>query len=140
MRHIWWTGAPLGNPATVVAGLPRDLLFPLWDYPQACAMSRHDRIATRLTETFAPSLLDVQDDSAHHAGHAGAQAGGETHYTVTMVSEVFLGQSRVARSRAVHEALEDELASGLHALALILRAPGEAGSSVSCEAGSSVAG
>jgi stress-induced morphogen len=103
-------------------------------------MSRHDRIATRLSETFAPSLLDVQDDSALHAGHAGAQAGGETHYTVTMVSEVFLGQSRVARSRAVHEALEDELASGLHALALVLRAPGEAGSSISGEAGSSISG
>ena len=103
-------------------------------------MSRHERIATRLTETFAPSLLEVQDDSALHAGHAGAQAGGETHYTVTMVSEVFFGQSRVARSRAVHEALEDELASGLHALALVLRAPGEAGSVAPGEAGSNASG
>jgi BolA family transcriptional regulator, general stress-responsive regulator len=88
-------------------------------------MSRHARITARLIEVFAPTRLDVQDDSALHAGHAGARAGGETHYTVTMVSAAFAGQNRVARSRAVHEALAGELASGLHALALVLRAPGE---------------
>jgi BolA family transcriptional regulator, general stress-responsive regulator len=88
-------------------------------------MSRHARITARLNEAFAPTQLIVQDDSALHAGHSGARAGGETHYTVTMVSAAFAGQNRVARSRAVHEALAEELASGLHALALVLRAPGE---------------
>jgi BolA family transcriptional regulator, general stress-responsive regulator len=89
-------------------------------------MSRHERITARLSEAFAPTELNVQDDSALHAGHSGARAGGETHYTVTMVSAAFAGKNRVARSRAVHEALAGELASGLHALALVLRAPGEA--------------
>jgi BolA protein len=92
-------------------------------------MSRYDRITARLNETFAPIQLNVQDDSALHAGHSGARAGGETHYTVTMVSAAFAGQNRVARSRAVHEALAGELASGLHALALVLRAPGEGAAS-----------
>jgi BolA family transcriptional regulator, general stress-responsive regulator len=88
-------------------------------------MSRHARITARLNEAFAPAQLTVQDDSALHAGHSGARAGGETHYTVTMVAAAFTGKNRVARSRAVHEALAGELSSGLHALALVLRAPGE---------------
>ncbi len=87
--------------------------------------TRADRIATRLTETFAPTLLQVADQSAQHAGHAGAQAGGQTHYAVLMVSAAFAGQSRVARSRAVHAALAAEFASGLHALSLTLRTPPE---------------
>ena len=69
--------------------------------------------------------MRVVDDSAHHAGHAGAQPGGETHYTVLLVSEAFRGQNRVARSRAVHAALEAEFAGGMHALSLILRTPEE---------------
>jgi BolA protein len=89
--------------------------------------NRADRIATLLQEAFAPSLLEIADDSDKHAGHAGAAAGGQTHYTVTMVSESFRGQTRIARSRAVHAALAPELAAGLHALALRLRAPGEGG-------------
>jgi stress-induced morphogen len=88
-------------------------------------MSRHERITARLNEAFAPTQLNVQDDSALHAGHSGARSGGETHYTVTMVSAAFAGKNRVARSRAVHEALAEELGSGLHALALVLRAPSE---------------
>jgi len=87
--------------------------------------TRADRIASRLAETFAPTLLQVADESAEHAGHAGAQAGGETHYAVLMVSAAFVGQSRVARSRAVHAALAAEFASGLHALSLTLRTPPE---------------
>lgn len=70
-------------------------------------------------------MLRVQDDSARHAGHAGAAAGGQTHYSVLLVSDSFRGQSRVARSRAVHAALEAEFAGGLHALALRLRTPEE---------------
>jgi BolA protein len=89
--------------------------------------NRADRITTLLQEAFAPSLLEITDDSHQHSGHAGAAAGGQTHYTVTMVSESFRGQTRIARSRAVHAALASELAAGLHALALRLRAPGEGG-------------
>jgi stress-induced morphogen len=87
--------------------------------------SRADRIADRLAETFAPIVLRVQDESARHAGHAGAAPGGETHFAVLLVSAAFQGQSRVDRSRAVHAALAEEFAGGLHALALTLRTPEE---------------
>ncbi len=92
-------------------------------------ISRADRIRAALTQSFAPSVLDVRDDSAQHAGHAGAQAGGQSHYSVLLVSTAFAGVSRVARSRAVHAALAGEFGAaeqgGLHALALTLRTPEE---------------
>ncbi len=72
--------------------------------------------------------LEIEDESARHAGHmhmARAPAGGETHYNVMIVSPVFQGLSRVARSRAVHEALAEEFATGLHALSLKLSTPAE---------------
>ena len=87
--------------------------------------TRADRIAARLTEAFAPALLQVADESARHAGHAGAQPGGETHYALLMVATAFQGQGRLARSRAVHAALAGEFATGLHALSLTLRTPAE---------------
>ena len=87
--------------------------------------TRADRIATRLTEVFAPLRLEVLDESARHAGHAGAREGGETHYAVLVVSAGFEGQARIARSRAVHAALATEFADGLHALSLTLRTPAE---------------
>jgi stress-induced morphogen len=87
--------------------------------------TRADRITARLTETFAPLLLQVVDESARHAGHAGAQPGGETHYAVLLVAAAFEGQARVGRSRAVHAALAEEFATGLHALSLALRTPAE---------------
>ena len=86
---------------------------------------RARRISEILTTRFAPAALEVSDDSAQHAGHAGATAGGETHYTVTMVAASFDGMNRVARARTVHAALAAEFASGLHALALTLRTPDE---------------
>jgi BolA protein len=88
-------------------------------------MTRAERIEQCLRAAFAPLRLEVEDDSARHAGHAGAAAGGQTHVNVRMVSAAFTGQNRVARSRAVHAALAEEFAGGLHALALTLRAPGE---------------
>lgn len=87
--------------------------------------SRENRMRSRLEPAFTPSVLEIIDDSARHAGHAGAAPGGETHYKLVMESRKFEGMNRVARSRAVHEALRDEFASGLHALNLTLRAPGE---------------
>ncbi len=93
------------------------------------AETRAARIRLALDKAFAPSLLQVTDDSAHHQGHAGAQAGGQSHYSVLMVSGAFQGVSRVARSRAVHAALADEFGpaeqGGMHALALSLRTPEE---------------
>jgi BolA protein len=93
---------------------------------QAPPSSRLGRIETRLAERFDPLQMQVEDDSARHAGHAGA-IGSETHFNVMLVSAHFTGLSRVQRSRAVHEALQEELGSGLHALSLVLRAPGEPG-------------
>jgi BolA protein len=87
--------------------------------------TRAQRIETALQMAFAPVELAVADESAMHAGHAGARAGGETHYQVRLVSPRFAGMSRVARSRAVHEALAEEFATGLHALSLKLQAPEE---------------
>ena len=91
--------------------------------------SRADRLRAALTQAFAPTLLHVQDDSAQHAGHSGAQAGGQSHYSVLLVSAAFQGVNRVARSRSVHAALAAEFGpaeqGGLHALALTLRTPDE---------------
>jgi BolA protein len=88
---------------------------------------RADRIRQALETRFQPALLEITDDSARHAGHAGAAPGGETHYSVHLVAAAFAGMNRVARSRAVHEALAGEFATGLHALALKLQSPDEAG-------------
>ena len=88
--------------------------------------SRAARLEAALTQAFSPTLLRVVDDSARHAGHAGAQPGGETHYSVLLVSAAFRGMNRVARSRAVHAALAAEFAGGMHALSLTLRTPEEA--------------
>jgi BolA protein len=87
--------------------------------------ARTDRMAALLRQHFTPELLRIDDDSARHAGHAGAAPGGETHYNVFMVSVAFRGQSRVARSRQVHSVLAGEFAAGLHALVLTLRSPEE---------------
>ncbi|MGC8524398.1 MAG: BolA family protein [Acidibrevibacterium sp.] len=87
--------------------------------------TRAARIETALRAAFAPETLTVTDDSARHAGHAGARPEGETHYHILMVADAFRGQSRVARARAVHAALAAEFSNGLHALALTLRTPQE---------------
>ena len=90
---------------------------------------RAERIQARLNQIFAPAVLWVQDDSASHAGHSGAQPSGQTHYSVLIVSDAFRSMNRVARSRAVHEALATEFGppetGGMHALALTLRTPEE---------------
>jgi BolA protein len=71
--------------------------------------------------------LEVVDDSARHAGHAGARAGGESHFNVVIVSAAFEGLSRVQRQRGVHAALAEELAGPIHALSIKALAPGEPG-------------
>lgn len=81
-------------------------------------MIRLERIHHSLSKSFAPSALEVVDDSHKHAGHAGAQPEGETHYTVKIVSSAFEGLSRVAVQRAIMDALKDEFDSGLHALSI----------------------
>ncbi len=87
--------------------------------------TRAERVRASLLQALRPEILNVEDESAQHAGHAGAQPGGETHYRVSIVSESFTGLSRVARSRMVHTILQQELLTGLHALSLELRSPHE---------------
>ncbi len=87
--------------------------------------TRRDRLIRLLTARFRPVALAVEDDSARHAGHAGARPGGETHYTVLVVSDAFRGLGRVARHRAANEAIAAEFEGGLHALSLVLRTPEE---------------
>lgn len=81
-------------------------------------------IETTLHQAFAPSHLVVEDESARHAGHAGAASGGG-HFRVLIVSERFRGQSPVARQRAVYAALGDAMRSTIHALALRTLTPEE---------------
>jgi BolA protein len=82
-------------------------------------------IAARLTDSLAPSLLEVINDSHHHAGHMGDDGTGESHFTVVVESNRFVGLNRVARQRLVNHALADLLSSRIHALAIRARAPGE---------------
>jgi BolA protein len=88
-------------------------------------MSLTDTIQTKLSAAFAPTELDVVDDSARHQGHAGHRHGGETHFSVRIVSSAFAGLSRVERQRRVYAALAEEMKSQIHALALVTLAPGE---------------
>ena len=88
-------------------------------------MTYAERIRTKLTGALAPVRLSIVDDSHRHAGHAGHDARGETHFDVTVVSAVFADKSRVARQRLVYDILAQELAERVHALALRTLTPDE---------------
>lgn len=77
----------------------------------------------RLTP-LAPEQLEILDESALHAGHAGARAGGG-HFKLTLVSPAFAGQSLIARHRLVYQALGDLMTVKIHALSITALAPGE---------------
>ena len=82
-------------------------------------------ITDKLTKTFAPQSLEVEDESHRHQGHAGHRPGGETHFRVHIVAEAFRGKSRLERHRLINQALAAELSGGVHALAIHASAPGE---------------
>lgn len=90
-------------------------------------LSTADRIQAVLRERLAPVRLAVEDESARHAGHAGAREGG--HFHVRIVSERFRGLTRLARHRLVYDCVTGELgtlrAAGIHALAIEAHAPEE---------------
>ena len=88
-------------------------------------MATRDLIVEKLTNAFAPASLDVVDESHQHAGHAGHREGGETHFRVYIVAEVFRGKSRLERHRMINPTLVGELAGGVHALAIHASVPGE---------------
>jgi BolA protein len=77
----------------------------------------------KLTEAFAPTELRIVDESHLHAGHAGHDKRGESHFAVEMVSAAFAGKSRVERQRMVYAVLEQELKERVHALRLALNTP-----------------
>jgi BolA protein len=84
------------------------------------------RLRAKLEVALSPLALDIEDESAKHAGHAGAREGGETHYRIRIVSESFAGLSRVQRQRKVYAAVAEELAERVHALSLVTLTPDEA--------------
>jgi BolA protein len=88
-------------------------------------MRTADIITKKLTEAFSPQSLTVEDESHKHEGHAGARPGGQTHYCVYIVSPAFKSKSRLERHRMINQTLADELAGGIHALAIHAAAPGE---------------
>lgn len=81
-------------------------------------MSVRDTIVEKLSQKFAPTHLEVLDESDRHKGHAGSRPGGETHFRVRIASPQFTGRTRLQQHRAVMEALNAELKGGVHALAI----------------------
>ncbi|XUW89864.1 BolA family transcriptional regulator [Burkholderia sp. M6-3] len=93
-------------------------------FMHATTAERAALIEARLTAALAPiTSIQITDDSAQHAGHAGAAAGG--HFSVTIVAAAFAGKPRVARHRMVYDALADAMQRGIHALAITAYTPEE---------------
>lgn len=86
-------------------------------------MAVGERIRAKLEAALQPTRLEVIDESARHAGHAGARPEGETHFRLYIVAEDFAGQSRLERQRLVHRVLAEELAGPVHALSISAEAP-----------------
>ena len=87
-------------------------------------MSVADEIRSRLA-ALEPQAIELIDNSARHAGHAGAAPGGNTHWRLVIVSPVFSGKNTVARHRMVYDALRELMNRPIHALEIEARAPGE---------------
>ena len=83
-----------------------------------------DRIQAKLNETFAPLECQLEDESAPHAGHAGAASGGG-HFRLRIISAQFEKQSRINRHRLVYDCLDDMMHKEIHALAITALAPSE---------------
>ena len=89
-------------------------------------MSVTGRVREKLMIALRPTRLDVINESELHAGHRNSPGTGESHFRILVVSDAFSGKSRLERHRLVNDLLKDELAGGIHALALSTIAPGEA--------------
>ena len=85
-----------------------------------------EKLERTLRDQFRPTAFRLRDDSAKHAGHAGATGGGG-HYKVAIVSAAFEGKSRLEQHRMVYDALGSMIGREVHALALDTRAPSESG-------------
>ncbi len=85
---------------------------------------RINLIEQRLNAALNPENLDIQDDSAAHAGHAGARSGGG-HFNVVIIAQAFAGKSLLQRHRLVYAALDDLMAKDIHALSIKALTPEE---------------
>ncbi len=94
------------------------------DTPAPGGQTVAERIQYRLDATFSPLACQLEDESAAHAGHAGAASGGG-HYRLRLVSAAFEGQNRIARHRLVYHCLLDMMHKDIHALAITALAPSE---------------
>jgi BolA protein len=88
-------------------------------------MNVAETIRAKLNAAFAPSALEIIDESHLHAGHSGHRPGISTHFRVAIVAAAFAGKGRVDRQRLVYAALDDLMGKPIHALALSAKAPGE---------------
>jgi BolA family transcriptional regulator, general stress-responsive regulator len=84
-------------------------------------MPVRETIVAKLSAKFAPSSLEVIDESARHQGHAGSRPDGETHFRIRIVADSLAGKSRLEQHRAINETLADELRQRVHALAIEVR-------------------
>ncbi len=84
-------------------------------------------IRDKLTTAFSPKAIEIINESDAHAGHAGHDGTGESHFRVYLVSDSFAGQNRVARQRAIYDVLVEELAGPIHAFSVTARTPDEVG-------------
>jgi BolA protein len=84
------------------------------------------RIRRRLDAALSPTELELVDESARHAGHAGARPQGETHFRLTIVAEAFAGKRPIDRQRLVYAALGDLMRTDIHALSITALSPAEA--------------
>lgn len=82
-----------------------------------------EEMRARLTEAFAPTRLEIVNDSAKHRGHSGDDGSGESHFTIVIEARAFAGQTRLARQRAVIAALGDIVGRRVHAVAIKAEAP-----------------
>lgn len=86
--------------------------------------SRMERMRELMHAALSPESLDIRDDSALHAGHAGARDGAG-HFSVTIVAAAFAGQPMIKRHRLVYESVASMMPREIHALSIDARAPGE---------------
>lgn len=84
-------------------------------------MTLAEDIRSRLEQAFTPSELQVIDDSERHRGHAGYQEGGESHWHIVIAASALDDMGRVARHRAIHEAIGRDILDRIHALSIDIR-------------------
>ena len=84
---------------------------------------RKNRIEQVIIAFLSPEYFSITDESEHHRGHIGSPGTGESHYSIIVKSNKFIGKSRVEREKMVHKLLAEEFKSGLHALSMKLEIP-----------------